>query len=90
MPATQSTPASVPLVPHEPFGAVGWPAVVPDHISLWGSLLQFRRTFDQFVNLRPCRLMPGVRSPLADREPGDIDFLAVREGRAIAERVRER
>ncbi|MBQ1047373.1 tartrate dehydrogenase [Micromonospora sp. C51] len=61
------------------FGAVGWPTVVPDHISLWGSLLQFRRTFDQFVNLRPCRLMPGVRSPLADREPGDIDFLVVRE-----------
>ncbi|MFC4072836.1 tartrate dehydrogenase [Actinoplanes subglobosus] len=61
------------------FGAVGWPEVVPDHISLWGSLLQFRRTFDQYVNLRPCRLMPGVRSPLAGREPGDIDFLVVRE-----------
>ncbi|MEV6302846.1 tartrate dehydrogenase [Actinoplanes sp. NPDC051861] len=61
------------------FGAVGWPSVVPDHISLWGSLLQFRRTFDQYVNLRPCRLMPGVRSPLAGRVPGDIDFLVVRE-----------
>jgi tartrate dehydrogenase/decarboxylase / D-malate dehydrogenase len=61
------------------FGAVGWPAVVPDHVSLWGSLLQFRRTFDQYVNLRPCRLMPGVRSPLAGREPGDIDFIVVRE-----------
>ncbi|MEU8660559.1 tartrate dehydrogenase [Actinoplanes philippinensis] len=61
------------------FGAVGWPAVVPDHISLWGSLLRFRRTFDQYVNLRPCRLMPGVRSPLAGRAPGDIDFLVVRE-----------
>ncbi|WP_328469414.1 tartrate dehydrogenase [Actinoplanes sp. NBC_00393] len=61
------------------FGAVGWPEVVPDHVSLWGSLLQFRRTFDQYVNLRPCRLMPGVRSPLAGREPGDIDFLVVRE-----------
>jgi tartrate dehydrogenase/decarboxylase/D-malate dehydrogenase len=61
------------------FGAVGRPEVVPDHISLWGSLLQFRRTFDQYVNLRPCRLMPGVRSPLAGREPGDIDFLVVRE-----------
>jgi tartrate dehydrogenase/decarboxylase / D-malate dehydrogenase len=61
------------------FGAVGWPAVVPDHVSLWGSLLQFRRTFDQYVNLRPCRLMPGVRSPLAGREPGDIDFVVVRE-----------
>jgi tartrate dehydrogenase/decarboxylase / D-malate dehydrogenase len=61
------------------FGAVGWPDVVPDHVSLWGSLLQFRRTFDQYVNLRPCRLMPGVRSPLAGREPGDVDFLVVRE-----------
>ena len=61
------------------FGAVGWPSVVPDHVSLWGSLLQFRRTFDQYVNLRPCRLMPGVRSPLAGRAPGDIDFLVVRE-----------
>ena len=47
------------------FGAVGWPEVVPDHVSLWGSLLQFRRAFDQYVNLRPTRLMPGVRSPLA-------------------------
>ena len=61
------------------FGAVGWPSVVPDHVSLWGSLLQFRRTFDQYVNLRPCRLLPGVRSPLAGRVPGDIDFLVVRE-----------
>ncbi len=66
------------------FGAVGWPATVPDHISLWGSLLQFRRAFDQYVNLRPCRLMPGVRSPLVDRngrarEAGEIDFYVVRE-----------
>jgi tartrate dehydrogenase/decarboxylase / D-malate dehydrogenase len=61
------------------FGAVGWPAKVPDHVSLWGSLLQFRRRFDQYVNLRPCRLMPGVRSPLADRRPGEIDFYVVRE-----------
>ena len=61
------------------FGAVGWPATVPDHISLWGSLLKFRRDFDQYVNLRPVRLMPGVRSPLADRKPGDIDFFVVRE-----------
>ena len=42
------------------FGAVGWPDTVPDHISLWGSLLQFRREYDQYVNLRPVRLMPGV------------------------------
>jgi tartrate dehydrogenase/decarboxylase/D-malate dehydrogenase len=61
------------------FGAVGWPEVVPDHVSLWGSLLQFRRSFDQYVNLRPIRLMPGVRSPLAGRAPGDIDFYVVRE-----------
>lgn len=61
------------------FGAVGWPATVPDHVSLWGSLLKFRREFDQYVNLRPVRLMPGVRCPLADRKPGDIDFFVVRE-----------
>jgi len=61
------------------FGAVGWPATVPDHVSLWGSLLKFRREFDQYVNLRPARLMPGVRSPLAGRNPGDIDFYVVRE-----------
>src|SRR5438045_6137655 len=41
------------------FGAVGWPAKMPDHISLWGSLILFRREFDQYVNLRPVRLMPG-------------------------------
>ncbi|NKL03075.1 tartrate dehydrogenase [Rhizobium leguminosarum bv. viciae 248] len=61
------------------FGAVGWPEAVPDHISLWGSLIQFRREFDQYVSLRPCRLMPGVASPLAGRGPGDIDFYVVRE-----------
>jgi tartrate dehydrogenase/decarboxylase / D-malate dehydrogenase len=61
------------------FGAVGWPATVPDHVSLWGSLLKFRREFDQYVNLRPCRLMPGVPSPLVGRQPGDIDFYVVRE-----------
>lgn len=61
------------------FGAVGWPDDVPDDVSVWGSLLKFRREFDQYVNLRPCRLMPGVRSPLAGRQPGDIDFWIVRE-----------
>ncbi len=61
------------------FGAVGWPDTVPDHVSLWGSLLKFRREFDQYVNLRPCRLMPGIPSPLANRKPGDIDFYVVRE-----------
>ncbi|RYP68659.1 hypothetical protein DL771_006529 [Monosporascus sp. 5C6A] len=61
------------------FGAVGMPDLVPDDVSLWGSLLKFRREFDQYINLRPCRLMPGVKSPLADRKPGDIDFWIVRE-----------
>ncbi len=61
------------------FGAVGWPDTVPDHISLWQSLLQFRREYDQYVNLRPVRLMPGVPCPLVGREPGDIDFWVVRE-----------
>ena len=61
------------------YGAVGWPATVPDHVSLWGSLIQFRRRFDQYVNMRPCRLMPGIPSPLANRKPGDIDFVVVRE-----------
>jgi len=61
------------------FGAVGWPDLVPDHISLWGSLIQFRRRFDQYVNLRPVRLMPGVPCPLANKKPGDIDFYIVRE-----------
>src|SRR3954464_14410539 len=61
------------------FGAVGWPAVVPDHVSLWGSLIQFRREFDQYVNLRPVRLFEGVPCPLANRKPGDIDFFVVRE-----------
>jgi len=61
------------------FGAVGWPASVPDHISLWGSLIKFRREFDEYVNLRPVRLMPGVPCPLANRKPGDIDFYVVRE-----------
>ncbi|KAF5323688.1 hypothetical protein D9619_012889 [Psilocybe cf. subviscida] len=61
------------------FGAVGDPATVPDHISLWGSLLLFRREFDQYINLRPCRLMPGVPSPLANRANQPIDFITVRE-----------
>jgi tartrate dehydrogenase/decarboxylase/D-malate dehydrogenase len=61
------------------FGAVGWPDKVPDHVSLWGSLLKFRREFDQYINLRPARLFEGVASPLAGRKPGDIDMLIVRE-----------
>jgi tartrate dehydrogenase/decarboxylase / D-malate dehydrogenase len=61
------------------FGAVGWPATVPDHVSLWGSLLKFRREFDQYINLRPVRLFDGVPCPLAGRKAGDIDFFVVRE-----------
>jgi tartrate dehydrogenase/decarboxylase/D-malate dehydrogenase len=61
------------------FGAVGWPATVPDHVSLWGSLLKFRREYDQYINLRPVRLFDGVPCPLAGRKPGDIDFIVVRE-----------
>jgi tartrate dehydrogenase/decarboxylase/D-malate dehydrogenase len=61
------------------FGAVGWPATVPDHVSLWGSLLKFRREFDQYINLRPVRLFEGVPCPLAGRKPGDIEYFVVRE-----------
>ena len=66
------------------FGAVGWPAKVPDHVSLWGSLLLFRREFDQYINLRPARLMPGVVAPVvrrdgSPRQPGEIDMVIVRE-----------
>jgi len=59
-------------------GAVGWPGV-PDHISLWGLLIPIRRGFDQYVNLRPCKLMPGAKTPLANRTEADIDFYVVRE-----------
>ena len=59
-------------------GAVGFPGV-PDHVSLWGLLIPIRRGFDQYVNLRPCKLMPGVRTPLANRTEEDIDFYVVRE-----------
>ena len=61
------------------FGATGWPAKVPDHVSLWDSLILFRRGFDQYVNLRPVRLMPGITPPLAGRKVGDIDYYVVRE-----------
>ncbi len=59
-------------------GAVGYPGV-PDHISLWGLLIPIRREFDQYVNLRPVRLLPGLPCPLRDKLPGDIDFWVVRE-----------
>ncbi|MCW5641538.1 MAG: tartrate dehydrogenase [Rhodoferax sp.] len=66
------------------FGAVGWPDKIADHVSLWGSLLLFRREFDQYINLRPARLMPGIVAPVvrrdgSRREPGEIDMYIVRE-----------
>jgi tartrate dehydrogenase/decarboxylase/D-malate dehydrogenase len=59
-------------------GAVGFPGV-PDHVSLWGLLLPIRRGFEQYVNLRPSRILKGVTSPLRDKEPGDFNFMVVRE-----------
>ncbi|HEX2720236.1 MAG TPA: tartrate dehydrogenase [Candidatus Deferrimicrobium sp.] len=59
-------------------GAVGYPGV-PDHVSLWGLLIPIRRTFQQYINLRPVQLLPGVRTPLANRRPEEIDFYVVRE-----------
>jgi tartrate dehydrogenase/decarboxylase/D-malate dehydrogenase len=66
------------------FGAVGWPDKIADHVSLWGSLLLFRREFDQYINLRPARLMPGIVAPVVRRDgsarlPGEIDMYIVRE-----------
>ncbi len=59
-------------------GAVGFPGV-PDHVSLWQLLIPIRREFDQYVNLRPVRLLPGITPPLRDKAPGDIDMWIVRE-----------
>lgn len=59
-------------------GAVGSPGV-PDHVSLWGLLIPIRRSFDQYVNMRPVRLLPGIASPLAGRTSKDIDFVIIRE-----------
>ena len=66
------------------FGAVGWPEKIPDHVSLWSSLLLFRREFDQYINLRPARLMPGMVAPVVRRDgrarvAGEIDMMIVRE-----------
>jgi len=61
------------------FGAVGNPALVPDHIAVWGLLIDFRRLFDLYVNLRPVRLFKGMPCPLAGRKPGDIDYYVIRE-----------
>jgi tartrate dehydrogenase/decarboxylase/D-malate dehydrogenase len=60
-------------------GAIGFPALVPDHITLWGLLLPIRKAFEQFVNVRPTRLLPGVKGPLRDKKPEDIDFVVIRE-----------
>src|SRR6476469_5977866 len=59
-------------------GAVGYPGVT-DHVSLWGLLIPSRRGFQQYINLRPVRLFQGLKSPLVDRKPGDIDYWIVRE-----------
>ncbi len=60
------------------FGAVGFPPV-PDHVSLWGLLLPIRQAFDQYINLRPVKLLPGVPGPLRDKGPEEIDFVCIRE-----------
>jgi tartrate dehydrogenase/decarboxylase/D-malate dehydrogenase len=59
-------------------GACGWPTV-PDHVSLWGLLLPIRKAFEQYVNLRPVKLLPGIAGPLAGRGPADVDMLFIRE-----------
>src|SRR5947209_4071266 len=59
-------------------GAVGWPGV-PDHVTLWGLLLPIRQRFNLYVNVRPVKLFPGVRCPLRDKGPEDIDMLCIRE-----------
>ncbi|MEE8326899.1 MAG: tartrate dehydrogenase [candidate division NC10 bacterium] len=59
-------------------GAVGYPGV-PDHVSLWGLLIPIRRSFQQYINVRPVRLLPGIVSPLANRTAEDINFIVVRE-----------
>jgi len=59
-------------------GACGWPTV-PDHVTLWGLLLPIRKAFEQYVNLRPVKLLPGIAGPLAGRGPADVDMLFIRE-----------
>ena len=61
------------------FGATGWPEIVPDHQSLWDSLIKFRREFDQYINMRPVKYIPGISCPLKNIEDGDIDYIVVRE-----------
>src|SRR5437588_2012814 len=59
-------------------GACGWPTV-PDHVSLWGLLLPIRKSFEQYVNLRPVRCLPGIAGPLSNRGPQDVDMVFIRE-----------
>lgn len=59
-------------------GAIGSPEI-PDHLTLWGLIMPIRQAFDQYVNLRPVKLLPGVPSPLSDRGPEDVDIVCVRE-----------
>lgn len=61
------------------FGAIGLPNTVPDHVTLWEFLLPIRKGFQQYVNIRPCRLLPGLTGPLRDKGPDEIDFICVRE-----------
>ncbi|MBM3128260.1 MAG: tartrate dehydrogenase [Chloroflexi bacterium] len=60
-------------------GAVGMPALAPDNITLWGLLLPIRKSFQQYINLRPIRLLPGLEGPLKGKGPDDINFVCVRE-----------
>jgi tartrate dehydrogenase/decarboxylase/D-malate dehydrogenase len=61
------------------FGAIGMPAVIPDHVTLWEFILPLRQGFDQYVNYRPTHLLKGMMSPLRDKGPDDIDFVVIRE-----------
>ncbi|MFH2040664.1 MAG: tartrate dehydrogenase [Chloroflexota bacterium] len=61
------------------FGAIGLPGAIPDHITLWEFILPLRQGFDQYVNYRPSKLLQGLRSPLRDKDPQDIDFIVIRE-----------
>jgi tartrate dehydrogenase/decarboxylase/D-malate dehydrogenase len=60
-------------------GAVGLPSLAPDHVTLWGLLLEIRKSFEQSINIRPVHLFPGINGPLRNKQPADIDFVCVRE-----------
>lgn len=61
------------------FGAIGLPGAIPDHVTLWEFLLPIRKGFQQYINIRPCRLLRGLTSPLREKGPDEIDFICVRE-----------